>query len=129
MLNQQYRALFYSVVLLLFPITSHADVKIYFGAPGVTHYKHNYYPQNNYHRPNNSYTRNNNAYSNSRFNDLSSLQQQHGNKHEYDRSIYYQNKYGNSYNKSNSRFQNSYKKGFQHGRQFERQNRSSRLGR
>lgn len=129
MLNQQYRALLCSVILLLLPITSYADVKIYFGVPGFSHYKHNYYPQNNYHRQNNIYKRNNNAYSNRRFNDLSSLYQQHGNKHEYDRALYYQNKYGNSKNRINRGFQNSYKKGFQHGRQFERQNRSRRLGR
>ena len=128
MLNQQYRALLYSLILLLSPSTSYADVKIYFGVPGFTHYRHNYYPHNNYHRPNKAYTINNNVYSNHRFNDLSSLQQQHGNKHEYDRAMYYQNKYSSSYNNAKPHFQNSYRKGFQHGRHFERQNRNRRLG-
>lgn len=128
MLNNHYRTVFYSVILSLLPVTSYADVKIYFGVPTVTHNKQHYYPQNNYNRHNNLYKRNNNAYSNRGLTDLSSLYKYQGNKQEYERAMYNQKKYGNSYNRNNRRFQNSYNNGFRHGREFERKNRSTKLG-
>lgn len=123
-----YRTILYSAILLLFPLSSQAETKIYLGAPGYNQYKHNYYPQKNYQQYNSRYNKYNNSYSNHRYNDLSDLYRRYGNKHAYDRDNYYRNKYQNNHSKSfvnnNQRYKDTYRQGFNDGRRSKRNNRN-----
>jgi len=131
-MSLHYRTIFYSTILLLIPLSSQAEIKIFLGVPGYSHYKHNYYPQNNYQRHNSRYNKYNNSYSNQRYKNLSDLYSRHGNKHAYDRAKYYGNKYQNNYSNSRrnnyQRNQGSYAQGFNDGRRSKRQDRNTSHG-
>ena len=119
-----YRTILYSAILLLIPLSSQAEIKIYLGVPGYSHYQHNYYPQKHYRSQNSRYGNYYKPYSNQhRYNNLSDLYRRHGNKHAYDRAEYYRNKYSNS-RRNNRRYQDDYAQGFNDGRRSKRYDRN-----
>jgi hypothetical protein len=113
-MSSAFRIIFYLSVLLLFPLSSQADVKIYFGLPGYSHYNNNYYTHSKHHK---KYYK---PYSNYRHNRVTNI---YGNKHDYDRANYYRNKYSNSQRSNSRRYNNAYTQGFNDGQQFKRHNR------
>lgn len=127
-----YKVIFYlATLLLLFPLSSHADIKIYLGAPAYK-YKHNYHPYNNYYKPYRYNTRNYNPYSNHSYSYFSNF---YGNKHEHDRFNYYRNKYHgyNHYNpyshhKNKRHYNNAYQQGFKDSYEFKQHKRTNKLG-
>lgn len=122
-----YRSILYSAILFLFPLSSQAEIKIYFGAPGYSHYKHNYYSHKNYRNQNSRYGNYYSPYSRGYYNNLSDLYRRHGNKHAFDRAEYYRNKYQNNDSNSrrnNRRYHDAYNQGFNDGRRSKRYDRS-----
>ena len=126
-----YRTIINSIILLLLPLSSQAEIKIFLGVPGYSHYKHNYNPQKNYQRHNSRYNKYNNSYSNHRYNNLSDLYRRHGNKHAYDRATYYRNKYQNhtlqlTAQQLNSASKRPIQQGFNDGRSVQKDNHRNR---
>ena len=126
-MSSTYKIIFYSAILiLLFPVNSHADIKIYLGAPAYN-YKHNYYPQNNFYNRNYYNKKYYTPYSNYRYKNLSNLYKFYGNKHAYDRANYYRNKYNKRNNKR--RHNNAYTQGYNDRLRFNQHKRNNKYRR
>ena len=123
-MSSTYKIIFYSATLILFfPLNSHADIKIYLGAP-ANNYRHKYDPHNNFYNQNHYNKKYYTPYSNHRYKNLSNLYKFYGNKHAYDRANYYRNKYNNK-----RRYNKAYAQGYNGGLRFNQHKRNNKYRR